>query len=63
MVVTSMIIIAIIPGVVVNGLISWLNKGVIDDLQTAVHHRDSHQFQTLSGIALKRKRDRTELVF
>lgn len=53
--VTSAVIISSIPGVVVNDFIGGPNKGVVDDLQTAVHHRNSHQFQTLSGIALKKE--------
>lgn len=60
--VTSVISNSSIPGVVVNDFIVRLHKGVVDDLQTAVHHCDSHQFQTLSGIALKRKQDRTEVM-
>lgn len=56
--VTSEIIIVNIPAVIVNDIIGRLNKGVVDDLQAAVHHRDSHQFQTLSSIALKRERNR-----
>lgn len=51
--VTPVVIVSNIPGVVVYDLIVRLNKGVVDDLQIAVHHCDSHQLQTVCGVALK----------
>lgn len=41
------------PGIIVNDIIIRLDKGVKDNLQTAVDNSHSHYFQTLSCVALE----------
>lgn len=41
------------PGIIVNDIIIRLDKGVKDNLQTAVDNSHSHNFQTLSCVALE----------